>query len=201
MNLTQPEQFFDLQYLSVDSEHAEVDARLREWARWLRERSRSGRATSLEGNFRHARIENGVIVCDECGRVTRVAFESECPSCLWPFPQIEAARAISSPLDTFRAVRVEKVVSALSGDKEHDKLRLHLKAFYVLRCTPGEIRRRIAVRPSDLTQHLKKSRSMVRNALARLEGSPYHDHSLVNPTAPAVIIAGKVRAEEMSHAA
>ena len=78
----------------VAHEHANVHARLVEWARWVRPGLPAAAACrSLEGRYRTPQVENGLAICDECGYTNRVTFTSDCARCgvaLPPMPEVAA---------------------------------------------------------------------------------------------------------------
>ena len=180
----------------IPPELIETHRRLQEWARWVRPSVYQGGGTSccsLEGRYQHPRRENGVIICDECGHVTRVAFESECPACGWSFPPIETDRRPGPPVDTIQAMRVEQIVAALPQN-----YRLHLRLWYVHKVTPNSIRKRIAVRESELSWHRTQARMMVRNQLARDNLFRYDSKRWVYPMSPSDESEGGVPTEFLS---
>ncbi len=145
----------------VAHEHANVHARLVEWARWVRPGLPAAAACrSLEGRYRTPQVENGLAICDECGYTNRVTFTSDCARCGVALPPMPEVAAKPDPIDLGRALAVERVMIAVPA--QH---REHLKLWYVVRATKNETRKRIHLHRDLMQDHLWNARQMAKNLL------------------------------------
>lgn len=143
--------------------HSEIDARLREWGRWVRVRPQQGHCFSIEHLYRRNIREGDT----PTGWVDWLTTPPQVPS---------------NPPRAFAALQVERTMRHLPG-----RHRRALKLHYVVRLPPRLCCRRLAIPYAGWEAFLDDSQSMVAALLTRQQSRRTVPPDVLTFPAPAAI--------------